>query len=80
MSMEFYKLNELPNHMQNLILNFVDFNHGTEGENEEYYRGGYELLRSAMPNEELADREANLNEILRSLLSAEDFIDLGPYA
>lgn len=78
--MEFYELNELPNHMQNLILNFVDLNNGTEGQNKEYYRGGYELLRYAMPNEELADREDNLNEILRSLLSAEDYVDLGRYA
>ena len=58
----------------------MDLNNGTKGENEEYYRGGYELLRCAMPNEELEYKEANLNENLRSLLSAEDFIDLGPYA
>ena len=76
----YFEFHQLPDHVQSLITDFVDLNAFSSGENREYYRGGYELIRYAMPNEELVDKEENLNMILRQRLSPDDYIDLGRYA
>lgn len=78
--MSLFELNELPEHTQALISNFISLNTGTYGENKEYYRGGYELIMYAMPNEEYMDKEQNINYILKKHLPAEDYIEIGPYA
>lgn len=78
--MSYFEFDELPESTRSLISIFVSMNTGTYGENEEYYRGGYELIMYSMPNDEFVDKENNFNQILKQQLSAEDYIDLGPYA
>ena len=43
----YFEFHQLPDHVQSLITDFVDLNAFSSGENREYYRGGYELIRYA---------------------------------